>query len=364
MTTVGAGGGSIAWVDKGGALNVGPKSAAADPGPACYGLGGKLPTVTDANLLLGRLNPKYFLGGDIPLYPDRAENAIQENISENLDISIEEAAEGILRVVNANMVKGINIKSTQKGYDVREFSLIAFGGAGPLHAVDLAVEMEIPEVIVPPFCSTFSAFGLLVSDTRHDYVQTLSRDEKTPSPENLWRILHEMDNNALEQLNREGISKDAIQTEWFVDVRFVGQSYEIVTPVPKKSNYSKDDLEEIRKKFVELHQRTYTFGSLEEPTEFVNLRVVALGMSPEIKLPRDEKGEKDPKKAEKESRDVYFHGEGMVECPIYERDLMKPGNEVKGPCVIEERASSTIITPGSTAVIDEYRNIVVRINVK
>jgi N-methylhydantoinase A len=177
VEAIGAGGGSLAWVDQGGALNVGPESAGSDPGPACYDLGGERPTVTDANLVLGRLNPDYFLGGEMKLSLERAEKAILKHVAEPLGVSLEEAASGIIRVVNANMERAISVNSTEKGFDVREFALLPFGGAGPLHAVELAEDLAMKKVVVPPYAGTFSAVGLLVANTRYDYASTVAKNE-------------------------------------------------------------------------------------------------------------------------------------------------------------------------------------------
>lgn len=357
---IGAGGGSIAWIDQGGALNVGPISAGADPGPACYGLGGEEPTVTDANLVLGRLNPDYFLGGEMPLYPDLARKAIETRVARPLGMSVEEAADGIIRLVNANMVKGISVSSIEKGYDVREFTLIAFGGAGALHAVELAEALGMKKVIIPPYPGTLSALGLLVSDMRHDYVQTVAINERDVKPEDLLSVFLRLEQQGLEQLRAERVPEDRIQVIWSADLRYEGQSYEINTPVSHHNHrLTEQDVRETIRRFHELHRRIYEYSSVDEAVEFVNLRVTAIGRVPPISLAAGETAGPDPSTALKGYRPVYFSGVGFVECPIYDRVRLKPGNVVEGPCLVEEIASTTVITPGARGTVDEYGNIVI-----
>ncbi|RME43764.1 MAG: hydantoinase/oxoprolinase family protein, partial [Chloroflexi bacterium] len=274
---IGAGGGSIAWIDRGDALNVGPMSAGADPGPACYGLGGQEPTVTDANLVLGRLNPDYFLGGEMALHPELARRAIETRVAQPLGMSVEEAADGIVRLVNANMVKGISVSSIEKGYDVREFTLMAFGGAGALHAVELAEALGMKRVIIPPYPGTLSALGLLVSDTRHDYVQTVAMNERDVEPDALLRVFRALEERGRKQLQAERVPEDQIEIVWSADLRYEGQSYEINTPVPHNGRFTDEDVRETIRRFHELHQRIYEYSSVDEAVEFINLRVTAIG---------------------------------------------------------------------------------------
>ncbi|MFQ5594046.1 MAG: hydantoinase/oxoprolinase family protein [Anaerolineae bacterium] len=356
---IGAGGGSIAWIDKGGALNVGPMSAGAAPGPACYGLGGEESTVTDANLVLGRLNPDYFLGGEMVLHPDLARRAIETRVAKPLGMSVEEAANGIIRLVNANMVKGISVSSIEKGYDVREFTLMAFGGAGALHAVELAEALDMSKVIIPPFPGTLSALGLLVSDTRHDYVQTVAISEQDAKAEALLEILQNLEARGRAQLKEERVPEDQIEVVWSADLRYEGQSYEINTPVPHNGRLTQADVQETIRRFHELHQRIYEYSSVDEPVEFINVRVTTIGRVPAVSLAAGDSQGADPAAAQRASRPVYFSGAGFVECPVYDRARLKPGNQVAGPCLVEEIASTTVLTPGARGVVDEYGNIVI-----
>ncbi|MFH2095647.1 MAG: hydantoinase/oxoprolinase family protein, partial [Bacteroidota bacterium] len=231
LKTIGAGGGSIAWVDVAGALNVGPKSAGSNPGPACYGWGGVLPTVSDANLILGRLNPEYFLGGKLSLFPEKATKAIKIHVADKLGISVEAAAVGILRIVNANMAKGISKNSVERGYDLREFSLVAMGGAAALHAVDIARDLSMARVIVPPMSGNFSAVGFVVADIQHDFVRTFIKKDYQVNPDEFLNTFLTMEKEALLQMKKENVLEQNIDLTWSVDLRYEGQSWELNAPI-------------------------------------------------------------------------------------------------------------------------------------
>lgn len=356
---IGAGGGSIAWIDKGGALNVGPQSAAADPGPASYGLGGEQPTVTDANLVLGRLNADYFLGGEMKLYPDRARAVIEKCIARPLQMSVEDAAYGIVRVVNANMVKGMAGSSIQKGYDPREFTLVAFGGAGPLHACELAKDIGMRKVVIPLYPGALSAFGLVTSDIRHDFVQTIAKPATAVEPEELERAYAAMEEEARAQLRTEKVSEKQIAIEWTADVRYNGQAYELNVPVLHKGRLTREDVQATVARFHALHQKVYAYSSATEPVDLINVRLTGIGKVPDAKLPRHKRSTASPRPALKGTRPVYFEGRGMVKVPVYEREMLKPGNVAKGPCIIEEVISSTVIIPGATIRMDVWGNVII-----
>ena len=244
MKTIGAGGGSIAWIDQGGMLNVGPQSAGSSPGPACYGWGGVLPTVTDANVVVGRLNPSYFLGGKIPLYPDAAREAIQKYVAGPMGVSLEEAALSIIRIVNANMAKGISGVSVQRGYDLREFILVPFGGAAANHAVDIAEELGITKIVVPPMAGNFSAVGLVVADVQHDYVRTAAKKEEDVDSEELLAMFKIMEDEGTRQLREENVESPNIRIEWSADMRYEGQSWELNTPIERTERLGPSELRE------------------------------------------------------------------------------------------------------------------------
>ncbi len=359
VQAIGAGGGSLAWIDEGGALNVGPESAGSDPGPACYGLGGEQPTVTDANVVLGRLNADYFLGGEMELYPEVAAKAIKQHIAAPLGVSLEEAASGIIRVVNANMERAISVNSTEKGYDVREFALLPFGGAGPLHAVELAQDLDMKRVVVPPYAGTFSAVGLLVANTRYDYASTVAKNEEELAPEELLAGFRELEAQGRAQLKSQKVPEDQIEILWSADLRYEGQSYELSTPVKWKENLTREDIREIVDLFHGLHHRIYAYGSVDERVEFVNLRVAAIGKVPAVSLAHTGGAGGDADVARKGTRPVHFPAEGFIETAIYDRALLRPGAVVRGPALIEEIASTTVITPRFEGTVDEFGNIVI-----
>jgi N-methylhydantoinase A len=355
---IGAGGGSIAWVDAGGALNVGPESARSNPGPACYGRGGDRPAVTDANLVLGRLNPDYFLGGEMKLDVERARTAIKTHVADPLGMSVEEAASGIIRVVNANMVRGISTSSVKRGYDVREFSLLPYGGAGPLHAVELAQDMDMRRVIVPPYPGTFSALGVLVADTRYDYVATLARSESEITPEEFEAGLVALEARGRQQLTAQHVAESDMLIEWSADLRYQGQSYELNIPVARKDSLTQADIQEVIKHFHELHYQVYAYGSVDETVEFINLRLAAIGKVPEVHMAarQDNLGSK---ASQSGTRNVYFPELGFLESAIYRRESLQAGQHLSGPCLVEELASTTVIPPTASAEIDVSGNLII-----
>jgi N-methylhydantoinase A len=359
MKTIGAGGGSIAWIDKGGVLNVGPQSAGSEPGPACYGWGGELPTVTDANLVLGRLNPDYFLGGRIPLFPERAIKAIKEKVADKMAYSVEEAAVSIIRIVNANMAKGISGVSVQRGYDLREFILVPFGGAAANHAVDLALELGISKVLVPPMCGNFSAVGLAVADIQHDNVRTLAKKQKDINIDELLEAFKNLERDGIRQLKEGKVRDEDIHIEWSADLRYEGQSWELNTPIERSPTFGEREFKNILTSFHSLHQKVYSYSEPKESLEFINLRAKTIGRNPSLTLPKEKMAPVPLAKALKTKRHVYFKDTGFIEIPIYERDLLHCGNEVVGPALIEEMISTTLIPSGWIGVIDEFKNIVI-----
>lgn len=364
LRTIGAGGGSIAWVDEGGALNVGPQSAGSDPGPACYGWGGTLPTVSDANLILGRLNPDYFLGGKLPLYPEKARNAIQIYVADKMGASVEEAALGIIKIVDANMAKGISGVSVEKGYDLREFALITMGGAAALHAANIARELNMAKVVVPPMSGNFSAVGLVIADIQHDYVRTLVKRENDIDPSDLLNIFKEMENEGIRQLIEEKVSRENVEITWSADMRYEGQSWELNTPIEAVDMLDKQEVQKIANDFRLLHQQVYSYSEPNEVVEFVNVRVRVIGKNPTLSLKPDSNGTNILEAAKKGIRRVYFDDMGWQKIPIFERESLYQGAKIPGPCVIEEAISTTLIPPEFRATIDKYKNIIIEVNSK
>ena len=359
LKTIGAGGGSIAWVDESGVLNVGPQSSGSDPGPACYGWGGDLPTVSDANLVLGRLNPNYFLGGKLKLHLDRAFTAIKKKVADKMEISVEEAAAGIIRIVNANMAKGISGNSVERGYDLRDFALVTMGGAAALHAADIAGELNINKIVVPPMSGNFSAVGLVVADIQHDLVRTYAKKEPDIDPTNLVKLYKEMEHDGIGQLIAEGVDQKDIVISWSADLRYEGQSWELNTTLRPAVSMTKSDLDQIVQDFNQLHQQVYAYSEPNEVVEFVNLRVRAVGKNPTLTLPGNEMPAAPIAANAAYMRSVFFETDGWQQIPIYLREKLAVGCELKGPCIIEEPISTTLMPVGFKGVIDEFENIII-----
>lgn len=364
VTAVGAGGGSIAWIDTGGVLNVGPQSAGAMPGPVCYCRGGELPTVTDANVVLGRINPDRPMGGEIKPDKDAAQGAISRHVGEALGMSCDEAAWSIIRIINARMAKAVSIRSTQRGHDLREFSFLSFGGAGPLHAVEIAKELGIPTVIIPPHPGVFSAFGLLIADTRYDFVRAFFRESSGVAPKDLWDAFVELSQDAVGQLEQDGVEPSSRVIRWSADLRFEGQSYELNVPVgdnlyPGKDGFSDGDLHRICSDFEQMHEKLYEIKSAGEKIHFVSLRVAAIGRAPGFNLPSIAHGG-DVTVALKGRRKVYFGS--WIDTDIYDRYLLGSGCLIEGPSVVEEENSCTVIPPGCKAKVDEKGNIIISVS--
>jgi N-methylhydantoinase A len=357
LIEIGAGGGSIAWVDPGGALRVGPHSAGADPGPVCYRQGGTEPTITDANLVLHRIDPAYFLGGEMRLDEEAAYRAIKEKCADPLALDVVEVALGIVEIANTAMVNAVRRISVQRGYDPRDFVLVAFGGAGPLHANRLAVELEIPTVLVPMSPGTTSAMGLLVTDLKHDYSTTVIQRADRLDVEMVNRLYREMEAQGHKALLTEGMGHASISFERQVDMRYVGQSYELSIPL------AEDEIEEalvrVLQRFHEEHERAYGFAAPDEPVEFVTLRLTAVGSIAKPKL--RELAERSGNVTPRAVRQVYFaEGGGFVDCPSYNRYRLAAGGLIEGPAIVEEMDSTTVIHPGFRAEVDRYGNLLIR----
>lgn len=347
LVEIGAGGGSIAWIDSGGLLRVGPRSAGADPGPVCYRRGGTEPTVTDANVVLGRLNPRYFLGGEMDLDLEGARRAIEERCAEPLGISVTEAANGIVEIANAAMVNALHLVSVQRGYDPRDFVLVGFGGAGPVHANALARDAEMPTLLIPSSPGIFSATGLLTTDLKRDAAVTVMRRlEELDHGEVATSFAH-LEEAGRAELEAEGIGGEAIRFLRQIDLRYVGQSYELTIPAG-------DGLLE---RFHAEHDRTYGFAAPGEPVEVVSLRLTTVGRIAKPPLRQLQPG-RTP--APRERRPVFFAEAGdYVDCPIYGRYDLPAGASFVGPAIVEEFDSTTVVHPGFTLRVDDVGNLVI-----
>ena len=358
LTECSAGGGSIASVDDMGVLKVGPRSAGADPGPACYGRGGTEPTVTDANVALGRINPDYFIGGEARLDRDRAIAAIEEKIARPLKLSVTDAAAGIIAVVNAHMVRILRVVSVSRGLDPRDFSLVAFGGAGPLHAADLAAELQIPRVIVPEAPGLFSALGLLWADRRADFGATARRNLDAANRTALEGQLEQLESQASAWLDREEVPPVRRRLVRSADMRYPLQNYEINVTLPG-GRLDAAWLKRARDAFHAAHERLYSYCDRAEQVQLVNLRVTATGLTPRVRARGAKMGAASPRKAQKDARAVHFQETGdVVSCPIYERDLLLAGNRVRGPAVVEQADSTIVIPPSFEGQVDAHGRLI------
>ncbi|HEU5228987.1 MAG TPA: hydantoinase/oxoprolinase family protein, partial [Ktedonobacteraceae bacterium] len=350
--TVGAGGGSIAWFDVGGALRVGPVSAGAYPGPAAYGCGGSKATVTDANVVLGRLIPEAFLGGSMALDLAQARNAVSA-IAEQLGTTPEEAALGIVRVVNANMEAAIRVISVERGSDPREFTLVAFGGAGPLHACELAAALRIPRVLIPTTPGVLSALGMLVADTLKDYVRTVMvpAEEAQAVTE---ATLAELEQQGRDDLVREGIEAERIVIEQYLDLRYLGQSYELVVPFD-------GDVARAVEGFHAAHEQRFGYNDPGERVQVVNVRLKARGLTQHPELERRERVSNATAQPAFVSPAIFAGPSGPLSStvPIYQRASLVPGAILSGPAIVIQYDTTTVIPPGWQTQVDSVSNLII-----
>ncbi|HXJ80753.1 MAG TPA: hydantoinase/oxoprolinase family protein [Candidatus Methylomirabilis sp.] len=353
VDSIGAGGGSLAWIDPGGFLRVGPRSAGADPGPAAYARGGESPTVTDANLALGRLDPDYFLGGAMRLDRDRAFQAIDRDVARPLGLSITDAALGIVKVVDANMAAAIRLATVERGRDPRHFTLVAFGGAGPMHAAAVARLLGIPRVLVPPSPGVLCALGLLVADVRTELSRTalLSTDRTTPAELNA--IFGDLERRAGEWAHRGGLPAEDLSLARSIEMRYARQNHELVVQVGRRATPA-----ELARRFHQAHRRAFGYASPEEATELVTFRVTAM-----FPVARPTIGgsfeEGDPSRG---TRAVYFEStKGFVETPVLERRRLAASQWIAGPAVIEQIDCTTVVEPGQTVAVDADGNLVITV---
>jgi N-methylhydantoinase A len=360
IRTLGAGGGTIAWIGKDGLLKVGPQSAGAEPGPACYDRGGELPTVTDANLLLGYLDPAYFLGGKLSVKPERAQAAIEKHVASPLGMSLTDAAAGIVKIVNTNMEVELRLALFEKGLDPRQFALVAFGGAGPTHAGQLARDLGISTVIVPRYPGISCAMGLLMTDVKHFYLKSrVAMLQELPLKE-VNQAFANLAAKAREEARFEGFSGSEVKLTKGVDLRYIGQGYEITVPCPA-AELRADDMAALRREFDRLHRQIYGHDAPDEDVEVVTFRLTSIMKVHRLKLERQRRGvKKPPPAALRGRRDVFFaESRRFVSTPIFERGALRAGNELTGPAIVEQLDTTTVIHPGQTGRVDEFSNIVI-----
>ena len=360
IITIGAGGGSIAKIDDGGALKVGPKSAGATPGPACYMRGGENPCVTDANIVLGKLNQKKILGGRMDVDIELAKNAIKTKICDKSNLDMKRAANGIITVVNSNMVRAIRSVSVEKGYDVREFSLMAFGGAGPLHACEVAKELGMKEVLIPLHPGTLCSLGLLLADTKFD----LSRTKVMNGEAGNLDSINEQFDNMVEQgtglLDKEGVPADRRYFEFAIDMRYQRQNFEISIPVPA-GKMTEETIKKALADFHAEHKRSYGYCKEDAIVQFVSYRVSAIGVIDKPDLKASELHPEEPIPAPIEVRQVLFqNSDEYIETPVYLREEFVPGQAIPGPCICEQMDTTLVVPKGWTIHVDGYHNLKIR----
>ena len=350
IVEIGAGGGSIAWFDKAGLLKVGPMSAGADPGPACYARGGIEPTVTDAKLITGALNPDYFAAGQFRLDVDKAREAMRP-IAERLQCSIDETAVAVIRTVDANMINALKLVSIQRGHDPRDFALIVGGGGGAMHAPALGRELGVKEVIIPTHPGLFSAWGMLATEPRRDFMQTALQRAEDVSTNEVRSLFDDLVRQAEEYFTTRALSGSSdIRYDMRIDLRYLGQEHTVTVPV----DLAAATVETIVDDFHHAHEKTYTFQLDDTPVEFVTFRLTATAYVPRPKLHKldgDGRGAEIPMKGE---RQVDFGDEGVHSTSVYERDRLPPGFVASGPVIIEEPTSTTVVPPGQNLRIDDY----------
>lgn len=361
IVEVGTGGGSIAWLDEGSGLHVGPRSAGAEPGPASYARGGTEPTVTDANVMLGRLSPDSFLGGEMRLDRSAAEKALAERLARPLKVSVERAAVGMLQVASAAMANAVRRVTLERGLDPRDFTLIAYGGGGPLHAAAVARQLAIGKIVVPNAPGHFSALGMLMADLRRDYVRTLFCRMDDLEMAELEAEFQKLEADGRQALAGAGMPADRIVFDRAADMRYVGQEHAVAVAMPA---YTGDvsARAQIKRLFDQAHELRYSHSAPEEPADIVSLRVSAIGRLAKPNLPEIPRGETTPPaKARHGTRAVLFDGAGSLQATVYDRRALLHGNVIAGPAIIEETASTTVVEPGDTVTVNQFGHLVIEL---
>jgi N-methylhydantoinase A/oxoprolinase/acetone carboxylase beta subunit len=350
--SVGAGGGSIAYCDAGGALRVGPQSAGADPGPACYGKG-RSPTVTDANLVLGRLSPDFFLGGQMRIYPEKSASAIA-NLARKLKKSPLDTAQGILMIANANMEKAIRVISVERGVDPRRFSLLSFGGAGGMHAAEIATQIGMKKVIIPKNAGILSAIGLLLADSIRDYSASVLKPAHGVNKNELYRLFESLERKGMRDMKKEGFSEKDLSCVLAMDLRYSGQSYEITVPTSKADIYKSA----YASKFHRAHQKLYAYHHPDRIVEIVNIRLRIVGSSKKLKLQKFAPSGSNPEEAKVMKQDLFFYGKKFA-APVYNQTKLAPENVIHGPALVCALESTTFLPPSYTLEVDRFLNLII-----
>ena len=359
--SIGAGGGSLAWVDSVGALNVGPESAGAEPGPVCYGRGGIEPTVTDANVVLGRVAPERFLPENMKLDAEAARCAIREKIADPLKLDLWLAATGVLDIVNLKMAMAVRTVTVQRGLDPKDFVLFAFGGAGPMHACFVARELGIGKVVVPIAPGQFSALGILGSDIRHDLVRTAPAGSDALRRSFIQEQFDALESDARSVLGKEGVAEDDFVLLRSVDIRYVGQEYTVNVPIA--GLITDETVRKARSDFHKLHEVTYSHSKPDDVIELVNLRVAAIGRRPKVELPKIAAGkEEPPSSAQVGSTEICFDAaQGFTEATVWDRRELLAGNQIEGPAIVADPGATTVVPPGFRCSLSSHGNLVIEV---
>jgi N-methylhydantoinase A/oxoprolinase/acetone carboxylase beta subunit len=361
VDTIGAGGGSIAYVDSGGIYRVGPRSAGAVPGPAAYGRGGTEATATDALVNLGWLVPEDFLGGGMTLDADAARHAFAEGPAQALGMSVEEASMGAVQILCHSMVQSIEENSVRKGYDPRDFALVAEGGAGPLFAAQIAIEVGTPQVVVPLYPGIAAAMGLIATDMVYEYAATTYQRLSKLDAAALQRRFEELEEQAAKQFEEDGIPADRVVIERIVEARYLGQGYELRVDVAS-GDIDADWVERVRADFHDIHEREFTRRFEDSDIEIPNIRVRGIGLMPAFTTPELETGGESPEAALRHEGGAWFLVDGSLESVAtryYDRAALRAGNRLEGPAIVNQYDSTTVIPPGLTARVDRFGNIVI-----
>jgi N-methylhydantoinase A len=360
IVEIGNGGGSIAWIDELGSLKVGPQSAGSSPGPVSYGKGGEKATTTDANLYIGRLSDKNF-DNDVDF--SQVRGAIDKQVATPFGTSTEDGALGIIDIANSNMLNALKLISVRKGYNPQDFTMIAFGGGGPMHAAELARALKIKKVVIPHVASVFSAWGMLMSDARKDDIQTYLKKFSALDFKDINRQWRDMEKISKESFSQNNLDRFPIEFERFVDLRYEGQEHTVKMPIGNEE-WNEDFLKKVKLRFHDMHEFTYSFKLKNTEVEIVNMHLTTIGRIEKPTLRKLEANGLRTEETIKETRNVYYKEQGWIETKIYDRNMLREGHSIKGPAVIEEKTSSTLILEDQKADIDVYGNIILTVEVE
>ena len=360
--SIGAGGGSIAWIDRGGALQVGPQSAGAEPGPACYDQGGELPTCTDANVVLGYINPDYFLGGRREIDPQLSANAVAQHVAQPLGMSVPEAAHGVFRIINNNMVDAIRVVSIERGIDPRNYALVVGGGAGAIHAGMLGRTLGMKKAIIPRYSGVFCSFGMIVSDVRHDYMQAFATNTGRFNLPGANQVIAELERRAITDMIEEGFPEGEVTLSRYADAKYPAQIHELTIPIDSKGELTQQSIAEMEQSFHDLHERMFTYNVSESPVDLFHWRVVAHRKVDSPETPLFPPATDAASIAEKGSRKIYFGDiDDYRETNIYDGDKLQRSMVVTGPAVVEQANTTIVVFPGQNLEVNEYGDFVLNL---